>query len=285
MDKGIDGFRLDAINFLIKHEAFPDMPVVTNATGGDLVQYHIYVNNQPDLHPLLQHMRRIVDTYPGDRVLIGETGTLKAPELAQFYGARMDEIQLPMIVLPLHTPWQAQALRACLMGFYTGLPQGAVPHFVFSNHDDKRLITRYGYEHHRSIALLLLTLLGAPILYYGDEIAMSDSYIPPEKRVDTAGLIAPDVYPGRDPNRTPMQWTPELNAGFTVNTVEPWLPVADNRTTINVAVQATDPTSTLTFYKALLHLPAGVVSAARGQHPVPGRHGCRDPRIPARKCG
>lgn len=254
LDKGVDGFRLDAINFLVKHEAFPDMPVVTNATGGDLVQYHIYVNNQPELHPLLQAVRRVLDSYPGDRVLIGETGTLKAPELSQFYGAGLDEIHLPMIVLPLHTSWQAQAMRACLLDFYAGLPQGATPHFVFSNHDDKRLITRYGYEHHRSIAMLLLTLMGSPILYYGDEIAMCDTDIPPEKRVDTAGMIDPDNYPGRDPNRTPMQWRASEHAGFTPDSVEPWLPVNENRSTINVAAQEETPGSTLNFYKTLLQL-------------------------------
>ena len=254
LDKGIDGFRLDAINFLIKHADFPDMPVVTNATGGDLVQYHVHVNNQPELHPLLQNVRRVLESYPGERVLIGETGTLKAPELAEFYGADLDEIHLPMIVLPLHTPWQAAAMRQCLLEFYAGLPPGATPHFVFSNHDDKRLITRYGYEQHRSIAVLLLTLLGSPILYYGDEIAMCDMFIPLEKRVDTAGLIDPDTYPGRDPNRTPMQWDASQHAGFTPDTVEPWLPVNENRSTINVAVQAAAPDSTLTFYTTLLHL-------------------------------
>ncbi len=253
LDKGVDGFRLDAINFLIKHEAFPDMPIATNATGGDLVQYHIYVNNQPELHPLLQHVRRILESYPGDRVLIGETGTLKAPELSQFYGAGLDEIHLPMIVLPLHTTWQAQAMRECLLEFYAGLPERAVPHFVFSNHDDKRLITRYGLEHHRSIAMLLLTLSGSPILYYGDEIAMCDMYVPPEKRVDTAGMINPENYPGRDPNRTPMQWNASTNAGFTAETVESWLPINENRSTINVETQAQDPDSTLSFYKSLLH--------------------------------
>lgn len=254
LDKGVDGFRLDAINFLIKHEALPDMPFVTRATGGDLVQYHIYVNNQPELHPLLQSIRRVLESYPGDRVLIGETGTLKAPELAQFYGAGLDEIHLPMIVLPLHTGWEAKAMRQCLIEFYTGLPQGAVPHFVFSNHDDKRLITRYGIEHHRSIAMLLLTLQGSPILYYGDEIAMCDTYIPPERRVDTAGMIDPDHYTGRDPNRTPMQWKSSEHAGFTTDAVVPWLPINENRSTINVAAQEGDPGSTLNFYKSLLQL-------------------------------
>lgn len=254
LDKGVDGFRLDAINFLIKHEAFPDMPVTTQATGGDLVQYHIYVNNQPELHPLLKNFRRTLDSYSGDRVLIGETGTLKAPALSQFYGTDLDEIHLPMIVLPLHTDWQAKAMRECLTEFYAGLPQGAVPHFVFSNHDDKRLITRYGIEHHRSIAMLLLTLQGSPILYYGDEIAMCDTYIPVERRVDTAGMIDPEHYTGRDPNRTPMQWDASTHAGFTTHSAEPWLPLNENRNTINVATQEHDPASTLTFYKSLLQL-------------------------------
>lgn len=82
----------------------------------------------------------------------------------------------------------------------------------------------------------------------------ADVFIPLEKRVDTAGLIDPDTYPGRDPNRTPMQWDASQHAGFTPDTVEPWLPVNANRSTINVAVQAAAPNSTLTFYTTLLHL-------------------------------
>ena len=83
---------------------------------------------------------------------------------------------------------------------------------------------------------------------------MCDMFIPLEKRVDTAGLIDPDTYPGRDPNRTPMQWDASEHAGFTPDMVEPWLPVNENRSTINVAVQTAAPDSTLTFYSTLLHL-------------------------------
>src|SRR5690606_36887172 len=104
LQKGVDGFRLDAITILIKHEDFPDMPVDEDGSlyGGDLLFQLVDVHNQPDLHPILKGFRAIADSYEGDRVLIGETNAANFDELMQFSGENFDEIQLPM---NLRTPW------------------------------------------------------------------------------------------------------------------------------------------------------------------------------------
>lgn len=263
LKRGTDGFRLDAIPFLIKHADFPDLPEVSNATGADLVAAQIYVNNQPEVHYILRGFRSVVDEHGGHPVLIGETGALKAHELAQFYGDTLDELQLPMIVLPLHSPWHATSMRETLIAFYSKIPEGATAHLVFGNHDDPRLITRYGVEHHRTIGMLLLTLLGSPILYYGDEIGMVNADIPPERRVDPAGMRDPEGYAGRDPERTPMQWTADRQAGFTADHVEPWLPVHENHAIVNVVAQEQKPYSTLHFYRDLLSIRRQQSSALR----------------------
>jgi len=133
------------------------------------------------------------------------------------------------------------------------LPQGAWPNYVLANHDDKRILTRVGPEQARNAAMLLLTLRGTPILYYGDEIGMSDVDIPPELCLDPAGLRQPGQ--GRDPNRTPMQWSAEPWAGFSPPEAnKTWLPIADDFQDVNVQTQQDDPDSQLSFYQELLSL-------------------------------
>ena len=100
--------------------------------------------------------------------------------------------------------------------------------------------------------MLLLTLRGTPTLYYGDEIGMTDVPIPPERVQDPWELGGPGLGLGRDPERTPMQWSAAPNAGFTSGT--PWLPLAADFATVNVEVQQGEPRSMLALYRALLEL-------------------------------
>ena len=102
--------------------------------------------------------------------------------------------------------------------------------------------------------MLLLTLRGTPTMYYGDEIGMDDVDVPPDKAIDPWGLQMPGLGLGRDPERTPMQWSDAPNAGFTMQNVEPWLPLADDFAQVNVEAQRDDPRSLLNLYKRLLAL-------------------------------
>jgi alpha-glucosidase len=132
------------------------------------------------------------------------------------------------------------------------------PTFVISNHDIPRSYDRYGDgQHNDQIAKLLaglyLTLRGTPILYYGEEIGMKTT--PPTKREDVKDPIGRTGWPkekGRDGERTPMQWDEGQNAGFSKST--PWLPVPPTAKTHNVADEAKDPDSILSFYKKVLNL-------------------------------
>ena len=143
-------------------------------------------------------------------------------------------------------------MRQIIEDYYDILPAGGWPNFVFGNHDIHRFATRYGYENHRSIAMLLLTLWGIPTLYYGDELGMEDVFIPVAQRIDPWGINMPEGDFGRDPERTPMQWDASPNAGFTSG--QPWLPVANDYQKRNVAAELADGQSTLNFYKTLLSL-------------------------------
>ena len=131
------------------------------------------------------------------------------------------------------------------------LPPGAWPNYVLGNHDEPRIASRFGPAQARVAAMLLLTLRGTPTLYYGDEIGMANVPIPVEEQQDPFGLREPGF--GRDPCRTPMQWTSGPNAGFSApDTPKLWLPLASDYQAVNVERQLADPRSILSLYRRLL---------------------------------
>ena len=123
---------------------------------------------------------------------------------------------------------------------------------MLGNHDKPRIASRVGAAQARIAAMLLLTLRGTPTMYYGDEIGLEQVPIPPEDVHDPWEKNEPGLGFGRDPERTPMQWDNTKNAGFT--TARPWLPLAATWEQCNVAVEADDADSLLSFYRALLQL-------------------------------
>ncbi len=254
LKRGVDGFRVDAILCLIKHEDFLDNPPVAPGSFWEAWGHQFeprYTVNQPEMFEHVRLMRRVFDEFE-ERVHIGETSTEDVAGLIPYYGRPLDGYDIPFNFKLLHADWHAPTMRQIIEDYYDILPAGGWPNFVFGNHDIHRFATRYGYENHRSVAMLLLTLWGIPTLYYGDELGMEDVFIPVEQRVDPWGINMPEGDFGRDPERTPMQWDASPHAGFTSG--EPWLPVADDYQQRNVASQLADEQSTLNFYKTLIQL-------------------------------
>ncbi|MFN2521551.1 MAG: alpha-amylase family glycosyl hydrolase, partial [Candidatus Limnocylindria bacterium] len=128
--------------------------------------------------------------------------------------------------------------------------------YVLGNHDTHRIATRAGREQARTAMMLLLTLRGTPTMYYGDEILMEDVPIPPELIQDPFEILTPGRGHGRDPERTPMQWNAEPNAGFCPSDATPWLPVAANYREVNVAAETADARLMLALTQHLLRLRA-----------------------------
>jgi alpha-glucosidase len=127
--------------------------------------------------------------------------------------------------------------------------------WALSNHDVSRAPTRWcagDTERTRCALLLLLTLRGTPVLYYGDELGLPDTVIPVDRLVDPVSIMYQPVH-NRDAARTPMPWSDEPGAGFTAPGVEPWLPFGD-LAAHNVAAQRSDERSTLHFVRTLLAL-------------------------------
>ncbi|HEY6483323.1 MAG TPA: alpha-amylase family glycosyl hydrolase [Steroidobacteraceae bacterium] len=254
LDRGVDGFRVDAIHMLVEDEQLRDNPLNPAWRRGMSPARALlrrYSADQPETHQLVAGMRRVMDEYE-DRVLIGEA-YLPIDRLMLYYGESLLGFHLPFNFHLLSTPWNATAIAALVRQYEAALPVGAWPNWVLGNHDRSRLINRVGgIRQARLAALLLLTLRGTPTLYYGEELGMRDVPIAPEQVQDPWEKNVPGLGLGRDPCRTPMQWSSAPRAGFSSGV--PWLPVSAESGRVNVEVESQDEASLLALYRKLLRL-------------------------------
>lgn len=237
LDRGVDGFRVDVIQGLGKDPALPDVPA-------DLASLPtIGLNEHPLAHERIRELRRLLDAYPGDRVMVGEVSYFAAvPRVAEYYGDG-DEVHLAFNFPALLAPWDAGEWRRRVEEVLAEFePRGAWPSWVLSNHDVRRHRTRYGSEARaRAAAVLLLTLRGTPFLYAGEELGLEDAEVAPERRVDPGG---------RDGCRAPLPWDPSPAHGWA--SAEPWLPWPPEADTHDAATERDDPDSTFALYRRLL---------------------------------
>ena len=254
--RGVAGFRLDAVDVMFADSQLRDNPVVGNEKNafGDPVEREINDKNQPELHGVLQRLRKVADEY--DAVLIGETWTSDIDQLKRYYGEHNDEVNMPMdFMFAMVNKLSPQEFRKQIL-WVDG--SGGWPVYVISNHDIRRAYNRYGDGKHddqiaKLMASLYLTLRGTAVMYYGEEIGMENNDPKrPDDVKDSMGKLGWPKEKGRDGERTPMQWSPEINAGF--STAKPWLPVGDRYKTYNVESERKDPNSILNYYHQLLAL-------------------------------
>jgi len=255
LDRGVDGFRMDVLWLLIKDDQFRDNPINPDWKPGEPSFWRVtsqYTANRPETLAIVAQMRDLLNSYPGDRVLIGEI-YLPLPELVRYYGQDLHGAQMPFNFHLIQTEWNAEKIATLIRDYEAALPPGAWPNWVMGNHDQKRLASRLGSAQARVAAVLLLTLRGTPTLYYADELGMPDAHISPDQIQDPAEKRQPGIGQGRDPERTPMLWDRSPQAGFTTST-HPWLPLADTSGNLSVEAEHTDPASVLTLYRRLLGL-------------------------------
>jgi alpha-glucosidase len=253
-DRGVAGFRIDVAHGLYKDALLRDNPPADRAgpMGGRFGQRAEYSANRPEVHALYREWRDIAERYSPPRLLLGETWVGELRRLAAFYGAG-DELQLAFNFPFIFASFTAADLAAVVAGTLAALPAGGCPVWTASNHDVGRFPSRWcgGDDAKVRLALLVLaTLPGTLVLYYGDEIGMTDVTVPSSLARDKLGGTA---RPGRDRGRTPMQWEDSPDGGFTAPGVRPWLPVGDPAAR-NVAAQRLAPGSVLEFCRDLLRL-------------------------------
>ena len=260
LDRGVDGYRIDAIDRLLKDPELRDDPPANEPYGlplRDELTAMALTNsrNAPDIGSALARIREA----SGDAFLVGEVYQPSAR-----WQPYLEHLDVVFAFELLFSPWEAEPLRRAIE--VTTRRPGAA--WVMSNHDFGRLATRVGGENARSAAMLLLTLPGTAFLYQGDEIGQGDGP-PGESHYDRAG---------RDRFRHPMQWDASPNGGFTAG--DPWLPAVDPAER-NVEAQRGDRGSMLSFVRALIELrrtlgdgfelvdaAEGVVAYRRGDHVV-----------------
>ncbi|HVE79059.1 MAG TPA: alpha-amylase family glycosyl hydrolase [Gemmatimonadaceae bacterium] len=253
LERGVDGFRVDAVHKLFEDERLRDNPPNPDWQPSQppyLGLLNVHTSDLPEVHDAIAEMRRVLDEY-GDRVLITEA-YLPTDRLMRYYGTGGAGAHLPFNFQLIELPWRASAIAGAIAAYEAALPAGGWPNWVLGNHDRSRIATRAGAAQARVAAMLLLTLRGTPTVYYGDEIGMRDVPIPPELVQDPFEKNVPGIGVGRDPVRTPMQWGAGPNAGFSSGT--PWLPVARDYRVVNVEAQRADPRSLLSLYRRLIEL-------------------------------
>ena len=265
LDRGVAGFRLDAIEAMFEDETLADDPLADQIIAAG------YSWSLPEVHGAMRQVRAVADSYPGNRVLIGEVNEKTTSALVDWYGGP----EGAQLHYPMNYPYGFPSLHMQLGGskadrldiqFYrrqlfdaATLLNGKRQFIFFDNHDRVRSIDRFSDGQHpaeiaKAVAALLLTVPAAAQIYYGQEIGMVTTT--PTRREDVKDPVGRTYWPenkGRDGQRTPMQWTSGQQAGFSSNP-DTWLPIPPSAATTNVEMQKEDPQSLLNWYKTLIAL-------------------------------
>jgi alpha-glucosidase len=258
LDMGVDGFRLDVVNWFVKDALLRDNPRHLLGLRAYERQRHLYDRDRPETLDIVREIRAVMDSYP-QRMAVGEVFAPPPgdPALAAAYYAGGAGLHMAFNFAFLYCRWDAAAFASAIDRWEELLGPELQPNYTLSNHDQPRAYSRYGRRRDaearaRVAAALLLTLRGTPFLYYGEEIGMRNGRIPRRRLRDPLGRRYWPFYAGRDSVRTPMQWSVERGSGF--STGEPWLPVNAEYRRVNVEGQHGDTDSLLNWYRLLIRV-------------------------------
>jgi alpha-glucosidase len=206
--RGVDGFRIDVLPLLVEDDQLRDNPPNPHYRPGEdfpfMRELSVWNVDRPETRELATRIRKVVDEFGGDRVLLAEL-VLPLEQTVAYYGADGDGIQVPFNFELLTAAWDARGIAGYVGRYLAALPDGAWPNWVLGNHDTPRVARRVGPAQARVAAMLLLTLPGTPILYQGAELGLVDVPVPPDQAVDPVARLIPGR--GRDPERTPCPGT------------------------------------------------------------------------------
>jgi len=257
LEKGVDGFRLDVINCIVKDDTLRNNPRILGSRPRPYdMQRHIFDRNRSETHQKLKMLRKLMDEY-GERVLVGEimVELPGEPELAaSFLGRYRDELHLSFDFTLAATPFKAVRWKIVAKRWYEAVGKHRIPTWVLNNHDLSRFYSREGESEAKAklAALFLCTQRGAIFMYYGEELGLPDSKISRLQLHDPLGKKYWPFHPGRDPERGPMVWSIGEGNGF--STAAPWLPFAKASNRYSVENQELEESSMLHHYRVLLAL-------------------------------
>lgn len=273
LDRGVDGMRLDAINFCFHDAKLRDNPPkpANLRTGRGFspdnpyaFQYHWYNNTQPENLGFLEELRALMDRYP-DVAALGEISSEDSlATMAEYVGDKRLHMGYSFELLTDDS--SAAYIRETVQTLEARMPHGW-PCWAISNHDVRRAVTRWGGETAdaalaRQLVALVCSLRGSVCLYQGEELGLPEADVPYEQLQDPYGIAFWPTFKGRDGCRTPMPWNSEANGSFSRG--EPWLPVPDAHRERAVARQEVDPESVLNATRRFLRWRSGQPALVEG---------------------
>jgi len=262
LERGIDGLRLDAINFCFHDAQLRDNPPrpenARKATGFKAdnpygYQWHHYNNTQPEMLPLLERVRKLLDEFP-NVVALGEISSDdSAATVAEYTGP--GRLHMGYSFELLSNDSSPRHIRSTVEELRTRAPE-SWPCWTISNHDVERVVSRWGRSAPQlphfatQLTALITALRGSVCIFQGEELGLGEAELPYESLRDPYGIAFWPAFKGRDGCRTPMPWDSNELAGFT--SAEPWLPVPAQHLALSVAAQERDATSALHGFRKLL---------------------------------
>ncbi len=272
LDRGVDGFRIDVAHGMAKPDGLPDMDLATLAAH-EKRETHVPVRNdirwdRDEVHDVHRLLRRVLDSYPGDRMAVGEVWVADDEQLARY--VRPDELNLAFNFELVVSKWGADAFRKAIDSSQQAMSAvGAPCTWVLGNHDVDRPATRYGggatgVARARAAALVQLSLPGAVYVYNGEELGLENVDLPDHALLDPTWERSGHTDRGRDGERVPLPWSGDAAPyGFTTAT-KTWLPMPDDWAAVTVAAEHDDPDSTLAQFRASLALRRELFADAGG---------------------
>ena len=246
MNRGVDGFRIGAINFMFEDAKFRDEPR-SNRTGIPKDDYdslvHIYTKDQNETYVTLKSWRKLMDdhsnrTKSDPKLILTEAYTTHDLTI-KYYNSGSNVPFNFMFINQLNNESSAMDFKRLIDNWVKTVPRGSVPNWVVGNHDNHRVATRFGRRRAEQIIQMSMILPGISVIYNGDEIGMVDRNFTYAETVDPAGCHAGRnryYLKTRDPERTPFQWNNSTSAGFSTK-AKTWLPVHPNYKTLNLEAQ------------------------------------------------
>ncbi|MEW9625363.1 alpha-glucosidase family protein [Rhodanobacter geophilus] len=266
LDRGVDGFRLDSINFCFHDAQLRDNPAKPKAqrTGRGFsadnpyaFQYHYYNNTRPENLAFLGELRALMDRYPGIATLGEISSEDSLATMAEYTSGH--RLHMGYSFELLTDDFSAAYIRDTVRAQEAKMAEGW-PCWAISNHDVERVLSRWGNGDGSAamanqLTALVCSLRGSVCVYQGEELGLTEAELPYEALRDPYGIAFWPEFKGRDGCRTPMPWNDGEHAGFSRAT--PWLPVPPEHRALDVARQQVDPASALNGYRRFVHWRRG----------------------------
>jgi alpha-glucosidase len=261
LDRGVDGFRIDVAHGIAKEPGLPDMDlglIRSRGHGAHMPAAADLRFDRDGVHRYHEGFRRVLDSYPGDRMAVGEAWVGDPARLARYVAP--GGLNLTFNFQLVEAPWGAATFRSAIdRSLHAMADVGAPCTWVLANHDVNRVATRYGggargLARARAAALVELSLPGAAYIYNGDELGLANVELPDEALQDPTWERTGHAVRGRDGERVPLPWSGTRPPyGFTTGRTT-WLPMQGDWARLTVEAQEADPASTLNLYRTTLQL-------------------------------